>query len=128
MKYVSVLIVSLSMIACSSIEKSIGLGVTIGGVTGGVIGNQQSGRGGDTQTERGAAIGAVLGGLLAYASHKQNGMKQMSEPAKVSSEPKAPSLTAPSVRRVWIPSRIEGERYIDGHYEYVIEKSSTWSR
>jgi hypothetical protein len=26
-----------------------------------------------------------------------------------------PMLTAPKVRRVWIPAAIEGEKYVDGH-------------
>jgi hypothetical protein len=41
---------------------------------------------------------------------------------------KVPSLTAPEVRRIWVPEKIEGPRFIDGHYEYLIDKPSVWSR
>lgn len=46
---------------------------------------------------------------------------------KDSLESQTPSLTAPKVRRVWVPAKIEGDKYIDGHYMYVIEKTSSWS-
>lgn len=39
-----------------------------------------------------------------------------------------PSLTSPEVRRMWIPERIEGNKFIEGHYMYVIDKPSVWSR
>lgn len=39
-----------------------------------------------------------------------------------------PSITTPDVRRIWIPERIDGNRFIEGHYMYVIERGSVWSK
>lgn len=44
------------------------------------------------------------------------------------SEDKTPFLTSPKVRKVWIPEKIENEKYIEGHWMWVIERSTTWSR
>jgi hypothetical protein len=39
-----------------------------------------------------------------------------------------PSLTSPEVRRIWVPEKIEGNKFVDGHYMYVIDKPSVWSK
>lgn len=44
-----------------------------------------------------------------------------------SKEPEGPKLLSPKVRRVWVPEKIEGDKYFDGHYMYIIEKQTTWS-
>jgi phosphoglycolate phosphatase-like HAD superfamily hydrolase len=31
-----------------------------------------------------------------------------------------PSLTTPEVRRVWVPEKIEGNTFVEGHYMYVL--------
>lgn len=109
--------------------KSIGLGAAVGGTVGGLIGNAAgNGSHRDKSTLQGAAIGAALGSLIGYAGYAGKEKKQETKIENVGLEPKAPSLTAPKVRRVWVPARIEGDKYIDGHYMYVIEKTSTWSQ
>lgn len=128
MKLLTLITLSIMISACSSMEKSIALGAAIGGSAGGAIGNADGSYNRDKSTVQGAAIGAVLGGLIGYAAHKHEGKKQITPNGKAELEPKAPSLTAPKVRRVWVPARIEGDRYIDGHFQYVIEKTSTWSQ
>ncbi len=130
MKKLNLILVTLIACSCSTLERSIGLGATLGGTAGALIGNSEGkGNHRDKSTLQGAAIGASLGALIGYAGYE--GKKQKTEtksPQKeMGLEPKAPSLTAPKVRRVFVPSRIEGERYIEGHYMYVIEKTSTWS-
>lgn len=47
--------------------------------------------------------------------------------SKKSKGPEEPKLLSPKVRRVWVPAKIEGDKYFDGHYMYVIEKQTTWS-
>lgn len=113
--------------SCSSMQESVGLGAAIGGTGGALIGNQE-GKGShrDKSTLQGAAIGAALGALIGYAGHK--GKEQKKGPGKeVRIGENIPYLSAPKVRRIWVPARIEGEKYIDGHYMYVIEKTSQWS-
>ena len=124
----SILIISLFVTACASTGESIGLGAATGGTIGALIGNQAGeGKLRDKQTLQGAAIGAGLGALIGYAAYKGKQEKQNMKIEDVHLGEKAPSLTAPKVRRVWVPAQIEGEKFIEGHYMYVIEKTSTWS-
>lgn len=41
-----------------------------------------------------------------------------------------PLLTRPQVRRIWIPDQIlEGGKVFDqGHWRYLLEKETTWSK
>lgn len=41
---------------------------------------------------------------------------------------KSPMLTSPKVRKVWIPEKIEGDKYIEGHYMWILEKTTIWSQ
>lgn len=49
---------------------------------------------------------------------------------KESKEEKIPKITKPNVKKVWIPDEIRnnGTEYIEGHYMYLIERNSTWSK
>ena len=44
------------------------------------------------------------------------------------SDNKSPSLTTPKVRKVWVPEKIEGDKYIEGHWMWVLERTTTWSQ
>ncbi len=44
------------------------------------------------------------------------------------SEDKSPSLTTPMVRKVWVPEKIEGDKFIEGHWMWVLERTTTWSQ
>lgn len=41
-----------------------------------------------------------------------------------------PKLTKPVIKKVWVPEAIEddGRVLIEGHYKWLLEKDSTWSR
>lgn len=41
---------------------------------------------------------------------------------------KSPSLTTPKVRKVWVPEKIEGDKFIEGHWMWVLERTTTWSQ
>lgn len=41
---------------------------------------------------------------------------------------KSPALTAPKVRKVWVPEKIEGDKFIEGHYMWILEKTTSWSQ
>ncbi len=38
-----------------------------------------------------------------------------------------PAFTSPDIRRIWIPDKIDGNKYVKGHYEYIIERGSVWT-
>jgi len=40
----------------------------------------------------------------------------------------APKLKRPEVRRVWVPDQITGDEYVTGHWKYLIEKNSVWTK
>jgi hypothetical protein len=37
-------------------------------------------------------------------------------------------MSTPEIRRVWVPEKIEGNKYIEGHYIYVIDRGAVWNR
>jgi len=39
-----------------------------------------------------------------------------------------PSLTKPKLRSMWVPDQIEGNKYIEGHYIYIIEDPGSWTK
>ncbi len=41
---------------------------------------------------------------------------------------KSPALTSPKVRKVWVPEKIEGDKFIEGHWMWVLERTTTWSQ
>jgi len=58
-----------------------------------------------------------------------NFKKKQSKDSKLAKkEDKAPFLTEPKVRKVWIPDKIENDKYIEGHWVWILERTSTWSR
>jgi uncharacterized protein YceK len=42
------------------------------------------------------------------------------------SEPKSPYLKNAEVKTIWIPDRIDGNRYEEGHFVHLIDKQATW--
>lgn len=49
---------------------------------------------------------------------------------KLMGSDEGPKLMKPSVRKVWVPAAIEdgGRTYREGHFIYILDKESTWSR
>lgn len=41
-----------------------------------------------------------------------------------------PKLTKPVIKKIWVPESIEddGRVLIEGHYKWLLEKDSSWSR
>jgi hypothetical protein len=114
---------------CSTPRGGTLLGAGIGATAGGLLGNAIGTQNGDTNdgTWIGAASGMVLGGLVGYLGSKDSSKNPVSSsPDTNASELKVPSLSSPEVRRIWVPSKIENNKYIEGHYEYIIERQSVW--
>lgn len=38
----------------------------------------------------------------------------------------APILKNAQVRKLWIPPKIEGSKYTEGHYVFIIERNNEW--
>ncbi len=43
------------------------------------------------------------------------------------SKPRVPGLKNAEVKTIWIPDKIEGNRFEEGHYLHLIDKQTTWS-
>ncbi len=134
-----VLIVGLTALllqtGCSSMGKSVGLGSAIGAGTGAAIGGILS-HDGKYRTRNviiGAGVGAVAGGFAGNAIHESNEkdkelayLKGKEAERKSSKAVSPPSLQQPKVEAVWVESKVVGNRYIEGHFEYIITEPTRW--
>lgn len=121
--------------ACATQNKSVGLGAALGGGTGALVGSiADSGPGGKYRTRNiilGTAVGGMAGAIAGNEIHKESERKrkeaflkgQSSQPQK---EGAPPSLTTPKVETRWIDGRVVGNRYIEGHFEYIIIEPARW--
>lgn len=121
-----VMLLTLTLNACATAPRSALLGATIGAATGGLIGQSQS------QNSQGAtvglAIGASFGALLGYLAYKNKEVNPSKAEFLKETEEQFPALTKPRLRAIWVPDKIEGSKYIRGHYIYVIEDVGSWSK
>ena len=131
MRNIILLLTFLSLTSgCASIRDSMITGTTIGAAAGGLIGNAKgTGSERNRNTNKGFLIGAALGAGISYLAHKTNEKKKMLESQNLPSGEKneVPLLTRPKIKRVWVEDKIQGKRFIRGHWEYVIEEQSEWS-
>jgi uncharacterized protein YcfJ len=122
---------------CSSMGKSASLGTAIGAGTGAALGGiVDPGKNGKYRTRNviiGASVGAIAGGFTGAAIHENNERdKELAylkgrEARRKSSEGKTPpSLQQPKVEAQWVESKVVGNRYVDGHFEYVITEPTRW--
>lgn len=65
----------------------------------------------------------VLGSVIAIVSCSNKLKKVDTGP-----EGAQPKLTRPDVRKVWVPDQIHDNVYEMGHWQYVIDKQSVWSK
>ena len=120
---------------CSTMGKSIGLGSTIGAGTGAAIGGvlSQDGKYRTRNVIIGAGVGAIAGGFAGNAIHESNErdkelayLKGKESRNKLSKAGSPPALQQPKVEAVWVESKVVGNRYIEGHFEYIITEPTRW--
>lgn len=125
----------ISLTACATQNKSVGLGAALGGGTGALVGSiADPGKNGRYRTRNiilGTAVGGMAGAVAGDVVHKESEKKrkeaflngQKSQPQM---EGAPPSLSTPKVETKWIDGRVIGNRYIEGHFEYVIMEPARW--
>ena len=125
-----IFVVAGQLIGCASMKESLMTGAGVGLATGAALGNAQ-GRGDsrDKATRNGAIIGALLGAGLGYLGHK-NKLKELEKKGLKAEKTQndVPLLTQPKIKRIWVEDKVQGKRFIKGHWEYVIEEQSVWSQ
>lgn len=125
----------MSVVGCATQNKSAGLGGLIGATGGAAIGGiADPGKNGEYRT-RNVVIGAALGGMagLIAGSTLHDEMKTRESAAYSKGQadtPKAtgsmPSLKNATVESRWVEGHASGNRYIDGHFEYIISEPARW--
>lgn len=118
----------LSLASCATIEKSTLFGAGMGAAVGTGVGLLIEKSPGSALL--GAGIFAILTGGATYLIHKgkeseEARLKLLEHKTKDENDP---ALTSPEVRRVWVPESIDGTTFISGHWKYLIERSSVWTR
>jgi len=110
---------------CATSRDSVLLGAGVGATAGAAIGY------GTGESAQGAAvggvIGAVTGGIFGYLANRAE-QKKAPSTATVDAKKNAPLLNKPEVRMIWVPDKIEGDQFIQGHYMYIIDKQSSWRK
>ena len=128
MKYICLLVAaSFAVSGCSSMGKSVTLGAVVGGSAGAAIGHNH-GKRSSKKRVTGAAIGTTLGGLIGYLANREKRKKEAQKNNKKIVEEVAPLLSRPKVKRIWVKDQVKGKRFIRGHWEYIIQENSEWTR
>lgn len=128
---------SLALSGCASANRSAGLGGLLGAGTGAALGGiADPGRKGQYRTRNvviGAALGAIAGVAAGSAVHNdvENGKREAFLKGRASASPQrgqapAPVLKPAEVESIWVDGYGSGNRWIDGHYEYVIKEPARW--
>lgn len=122
---------------CATQGKSAGLGGLIGATGGAALGGiADPGKKGEYRTRNvvvGAAIGGMAGLIAGSALHDEIKTREAKAYAngRASAPRQAtgtmPSLSEAKVESRWIEGRVVGNRYIEGHFEYIIMEPTRWS-
>lgn len=121
---------------CATQNKSAGLGGLIGATGGAALGGiVDPGKNGEYRT-RNVVIGATIGGMtgLVAGSALHQEIKEREAKAYANGRTSAPrqatgampSLREAKVESRWIEGRVVGNRYIEGHFEYIISEPTRW--
>jgi hypothetical protein len=124
--------------SCATQNKSLALGGSIGAGTGAIIGGiADPGKDGQYRT-RNVIIGAGIGGIAGIAagailhSNTEDKKREAIDLAKADAAKNQqasgamPNIKNPKVEALWVDGKIVGNRYIDGHFEYVIVEQARW--
>lgn len=128
--FASILILSLILNGCATESKSIGLGGAIGAGSGALIGGIADG--GHFRT-RNVIIGAALGGMAGMVTgalvheHTEDEKKDAFLKGRASAPAPQPgvmpNVKPAKVETQWIEGhRVGNNRWVDGHFEYVISE------
>jgi hypothetical protein len=117
----------LAMSGCASMGNSMLLGGGVGAASGTGFGLAAFGNTKGTLIS--AATGAAVGTFFGWLLHKKDNKDlQVADPNGTLKPGDLPFLTRPDVRKVWIPDSIDGNKYIQGHNVFLIERGSVWSK
>lgn len=72
----------------------------------------------------------LLSLLLALSFTSCASIKKNNTLDKTKNLESTPKITKPTFKKIWVPDEIRnnGTEYVEGHYVYIIEKDTTWSK
>ncbi|MGE4107740.1 MAG: glycine zipper domain-containing protein [Bacteriovoracia bacterium] len=113
---------------CATMRDSVLLGAGVGAGSGALIGYGAGDKGSSALV--GAGIGAATGALFGLIVHKNNESKGPKATSKDEKVAKFPQLNDPQVKSIWVPDKLsdDGRQYEEGHYLYLIDKPSSFSK
>jgi hypothetical protein len=110
--------------SCSTASKSMLFGATVGSLV--TTGISMSSKGMNRSEQLGLVMaGTALGTAAGYLDYDQKYVKPKLRTSSFDASG-APSPLPPTVRRLVIPDRVEGNRLIKSHEVFIIEQPSTW--
>lgn len=138
--FLAIQVVAFSLVfllsGCATANKSAGLGGAIGAGTGAIAGGlADPGKDGEFRT-RNVIVGTAIGGMagLIAGSSIHNEMEDQKKEAYLKGRAASPSnktgvmpaLKTAKVESRWIEGHSVGNRYIEGHFEYIITEPTKW--
>lgn len=133
-RYATYALILVALNGCATKEKTVALGGGIGATGGAVLGSiADPGRNGEYRTRNvvvgatlGAMTGHVAGSLLAdrQEQDRKKAFDQGKSAAPVPGEP--PKIKDAVIESQWVKGHRAGNRYIDGHFEYIIREPARW--
>ncbi len=133
-----IIFISVSMTTgCATQKESIGLGGIFGAGAGAALGGiVDPGKNGKYRTRNilvGAGAGAILGSVTGAAissnierEKELSYLKGKESSSRVKKDGEMPSLQEPKVDAIWVESKVIGNRFVEGHYEYIITEPTRW--
>ena len=123
---------------CATESKSVALGGGIGAGTGAAIGGIVDPGNNNQYRTRNIIIGGALGGMAGMMTgalvheHNESEKQDAFQKGKLAGQAYAPTpgtppnITNPKVESRWIEGKATGNRYIEGHWEYIISEPAKW--
>lgn len=133
-----------TLVGCSTMERSVLLGVGSGAAAGVGVGLMSADPDKGEASLIGAGVGAVVGGIASYLIHgslekrdegtrrdtlfnlENHGVTSSSSTGNANLSDVGTLLTLPEVQEDWIETHAEGNKLVEGHRIYTITNGSRW--
>lgn len=128
-RYTTAIVLTLMLVRCATAQDSMITGAAAGGTIGALAGSQIGKQKGDATigAVTGAMTGAGFGALFGYLGWKEDEQKRSALRSRRRSV-YSPALTAPDVQMIWVEDEIQGNRYVEGHKVWIIDRPAGWTK
>ncbi|MBF0298175.1 MAG: TraV family lipoprotein [Oligoflexia bacterium] len=130
--------------SCSTLKQTTSLGAIIGGITGALMAPGFVKKDKEKALIIGSLAGLLIGGISGKLIHDQVETREKELKKKIlfnlenqdvltpfnkfdGQKQGVPQVLTPKVERVWVEPKVEGSKFIQGHYVYVIVDEAHWN-